>query len=150
MDVFIINNGLFGVGALKIPCHSSFISLRLAFNRGTTHVSKRVFAQHSCKSSLQLCEPLGIIRAVKVEHGETHERNECKHVKDGEHDIEVRVDTIPQPQEWLVLQLSLTLWHSYLHLLEQCFSQSISEIWLTSLSAFPEWLQEGEDVIHLS
>lgn len=92
---------------------------------------------------------MGVIRAVEVEHGQTHQRNESKHVEDGKHDIEVCVHTVAQSQEWLVLKLSLTLGHSNLQFLQQCFSECVSEIRLAGFSALSEWLQESQDVVQL-
>lgn len=92
---------------------------------------------------------MGVIRAVEMEHGETHQRNESEHVKDGKHDIKVRVHTVAQSQEWLVLKLSLTLGHSNLQFLQKCFSECISKIRLAGFSALSEWLQESQDVVQL-
>lgn len=93
---------------------------------------------------------MGVIFAIDVKHGETHQRDECEHVENGQHDIKVGVNTIAESKERLVLELGLTLWHSNLHLFEQGLPESVSEIRLASLSTLPERLQESKNVVQLS
>jgi hypothetical protein len=52
-----------------------------------------------------------IIVSVEVVHGDTEESDAQAEVHQTQHDIEVGIDTISENKEWIINDLSLTLWN---------------------------------------
>ena len=76
---------------------------------------------------------------VEIEDWDAKQADPGEHVPHHLHDIEVRVDTITQAEEWLVILLLLRFWDLHSHISQNGLSHPISKDGLSLLAVSQEW-----------
>jgi hypothetical protein len=82
---------------------------------------------------------------IAVQQWNHEQGDRGKHPHEALHDVEVVVDTKTKKQEWVILNLSVALWHFDIHLFEDGLSKLEFQWWLF----FGASLQAWQDVMLL-